>query len=129
MRRGNIKRHWIAVENKWLATRYGLHAIYIRTPSGKRRPLGKDLADLIERLMPIARETGDEKYLAALQPVGKLETGAEQERRHYRETGNWKSLVDFMVKQLLRDLERNHEMVKRAEPDALAASEGYGTHA
>ena len=72
MRRGNIKRHWIAVENKWLATRYGLQAIYIRTPSGKRRPLAKDLADLLERLMPIAREVRDEKYLAGLLPVTKL---------------------------------------------------------
>ena len=27
-------RHWIAVENKWLATRYGLQALYVRTPSG-----------------------------------------------------------------------------------------------
>jgi carboxylate-amine ligase len=108
MRRGNIKRHWIAVENKWLATRYGLNAIYIRTPSGKRRPLAKDLADLIDRLMPIAQEFGDDKYLAALQPVAKLHTGAERQRHHYRETGNWKTLVDFMAKQLLNDLESAH---------------------
>jgi carboxylate-amine ligase len=105
MRRGNIKRHWIAVENKWLATRYGLQAMYIRTPNGKRRPLVKDLSDLIDRLMPIAKEFGDDKYLAGLQPVSKLDTGADQVRRHYRETGNWKALVDFMTKQLLQDLE------------------------
>lgn len=105
MRRGNVKRHWIAVENKWLATRYGLQAIYIRTPSGKRRPLVKDLADLIDRLLPAAKELGDEKYLAALQPVSKLETGADRQRHHYRETGNWKALVDFMAKQLTQDLE------------------------
>jgi carboxylate-amine ligase len=105
LRRGDIKRHWIAVENKWLATRYGLQALYIRTPSGKRRPLVKDAADLIERVMPVAREFGDDKYLAALQPVAKLETGADRQRQHYREAGNWKSLVDFMAKQLLHDLE------------------------
>jgi carboxylate-amine ligase len=107
LRRGDIKRHWIAVENKWLATRYGLQAMYIRTPTGKRRPLVKDLTDLIDRLMPIAREFGEEKYLASLQPLSKLETGADQQRRVYRETGNWKALVDFMTKQLLHDLESN----------------------
>ena len=106
MRRGNIKRHWIAVENKWLATRYGLQAMYIRTPNGKRRPLVKDLSDLIDRLMPIAQEFGDDKYLASLKPVGKLETGSDRQRHHYRETGNWKALVDFMSKQLLQDLEQ-----------------------
>jgi glutamate---cysteine ligase / carboxylate-amine ligase len=105
LRRGDIKRHWIAVENKWLATRYGLQAMYIRTPSGKRRPLAKDLADLIERLMPIAHEFGDDKYLAGLKPVDKIETGADQQRRQYREKGNWKGLVDFMAAQLLHDLE------------------------
>ncbi len=109
MRRGNIKRHWIAVENKWLATRYGLQAMYIRTPSGKRRPLVKDLSDMIDRLMPIAQEFGDEKYLASLQPVNKLETGSDRQRRQYRETGNWKALVDFMAKQLLQDLERANQ--------------------
>jgi glutamate---cysteine ligase / carboxylate-amine ligase len=105
LRRGDIKRHWIAVENKWLATRYGLQALYIRTPSGKRRPLVKDVSDLLERLMPIAREFGDDKYLSGLQPVTKLETGADKQRHHYREIGNWKGLVDFMAKQLLQDLE------------------------
>jgi carboxylate-amine ligase len=122
LRRGNIKRHWIAVENKWLATRYGLQAIYVRTPSGKRRPLAKDLADLIDRLMPIAREFGDDKYLASLQPVHKLETGADQQRRHYRDTGNWKSLVDFMVKQMLQDLETHSDpVVGRLDHEAVAA--------
>jgi len=105
LRRGDIKRHWIAVENKWLAIRYGLQAMYIRTPSGKRRPLAKDLADLIERLMPIAHEFGDDKYLAGLKPVDKIDTGADRQRRQYREKGNWKGLVDYMAAQLLHDLE------------------------
>jgi carboxylate-amine ligase len=128
MRRGNIKRHWIAVENKWLATRYGLQAMYIRTPSGKRRPLVKDLSDLIDRLMPIAREFGDDKYLASLQPVGKIETGSERQRRHFRETGNWKGLTDFMSKQLLDDLENaNQAKLKIANGTAsnhLAVQQG-----
>jgi carboxylate-amine ligase len=76
-RRGDIRRHWIAVENKWLATRYGLGATYIRTPSGKQRTLAHDLAELIERLLPIAREVGDEPYLAGLKPVDQIETGAD----------------------------------------------------
>ena len=93
------------MENKWLATRYGLGAVYIRSPSGKRRPLVKDVSDLFDRLMPIAGEFGDDKYLVGLQPVNKLETGADKQRHHYREIGNWKGLIDYMAKQLLQDLE------------------------
>lgn len=108
MRRGDIRRHWIAVENKWLATRYGLHAMYIRSPNGKRRTLVHDTAELIERLLPIAREAGDERYLAAFKPVDKLETAGDRQRKLYREKGNWKALVDDMAKQLLQDLEAPH---------------------
>ncbi|MBI2807243.1 MAG: YbdK family carboxylate-amine ligase [Planctomycetes bacterium] len=100
----DIRRHWIAVENKWLATRYGMNALYIRTPTGKRRTLASDLADLIDRMIPIARELGDEKYLTGFKPVDKIETGATRQRQHYRDKGNWKGLTDFLVQQLLNDL-------------------------
>src|SRR5262249_18043432 len=56
--RGDMRRHWIAVENKWLATRYGLTGMYIRTPSGKRRQLRHEVTDPIQRLMPLAPATG-----------------------------------------------------------------------
>ena len=116
MRRGDIRRHWIAVENKWLATRYGMQAIYVRTPSGKRRALVHDLSELVDRLLPIAAELGDERYLAGLTPVDKLETGAERQRRLLRESGSWKALTDDMVAQLRADLERAPFGEARREP-------------
>ncbi len=108
LRRGDIRRHWIAIENKWLATRYGLEAMYIRTPSGKRAPLAQDLSDLIGRLSPIARESGDYPFLAALLPVDKFESGADRQRRLYRETGSWPALVDDMTMRLAEELKNAH---------------------
>jgi carboxylate-amine ligase len=87
LQKGDIRRHWIAVENKWLATRYGLEAIYIRTPAGKRRPLRQDLQELLNRLMPIAAETGDDVFLSTLLPLDKFEPDADRQRRLYRESG------------------------------------------
>jgi carboxylate-amine ligase len=104
LRRGDMRRHWIAVENKWLATRYGLSAMYIRTPGGKRRPLAHDLSELLERLAPTARETEDYTFLAPLKPVDKFETGADRQRRLYRETGNWKALMDDLTHTLSQEL-------------------------
>jgi carboxylate-amine ligase len=98
--RGDIRRQWIAVENKWLATRHGLEAACVRTPSGKRRPLTRDLEDALSKLKPIAAESGDEGFLGAFQPVAKFETGAERQRRLYRETGNWKAVLGDMVQRL-----------------------------
>jgi glutamate---cysteine ligase / carboxylate-amine ligase len=108
LRRGDIRRHWIAIENKWLATRYGLEAMYIRSPSGKRAPLAQDLTDLIGRLSPIARESGDYPFLAALLPVDKFESGADRQRRLYRETGSWPALVDDMTTRLAEELKNAH---------------------
>ena len=106
-RHGDYRRQWVAVENKWLATRYGLDAIYIRTPGGKRRPLAYDLSELLERLLPVAKETGDAVFLASLKPVDKLVNGADRQRELYRAKGDWKPLIDSMVKQLQQDLAEN----------------------
>ncbi len=101
--RGDLRRHWIATENKWLATRYGLGASYIRTPAGKRRQLRQEVADLVERMMPIARETGDAPFLAKLTPMDTFENGAARQRRVYRDGGSWKAVTDDLRDQFNRD--------------------------
>src|SRR5262249_41392510 len=88
--RGDMRRHWIAVENKWLATRYGLPGMYIRSPSGKRRLLSQEAADTIERLTPVARESGDHVFLNVFKPMERYESGSARQRRLFREHGNWK---------------------------------------
>jgi glutamate---cysteine ligase / carboxylate-amine ligase len=118
LRRGDMRRHWIAVENKWLATRYGLGAMYIRTPGGKRRPLKQDLNDLIQRLLPIARENGDDSFLAALLPLDQFETGADRQRRLYRDAGNWQSLVADMTERLSQELEAGNQTTRPVEASA-----------
>lgn len=105
LRRGDARRHWIAVENKWLATRYGLEALYIRTPAGKRSPLATDLSNQIARLMPIAREMGDDSFLAPLLPLEQFDSGADLQRRLYRETGSWPALVDDMTARMAKELQ------------------------
>lgn len=105
LRRGDMRRHWIAVENKWLATRFGLEAMYIRTPGGKRGPLKQDFVDLLHRLLPIAEERGDHRFLAALLPVENFESGAARQRRLYRESGQWQDLIADMTERLSQELD------------------------
>jgi len=105
VRRGAVRRHWIAVEHKWLATRYGLKATFVRNPSGKRRGLAQDVAELVDKLLPIAREHGDDKYLAALRHPEKIETGADRQRKNFREHGDWKKLATYLSEELARDLQ------------------------
>jgi glutamate---cysteine ligase / carboxylate-amine ligase len=105
LQRGDLRRYWIAVENKWLASRYGLKAQCIRTPGGRRQPLARDLGQLFERLRPIARETGDDAFLAALEPLDNFESGADRQRRLYREAGNWQTVIDDMKGRVAQELE------------------------
>ncbi|HEY7310914.1 MAG TPA: YbdK family carboxylate-amine ligase [Gemmataceae bacterium] len=108
-RRGDRRHYWIAVENKWLATRYGLDAKCIRTPGGKRRGLAEDLARLLEKMVPIAHETGDADFMASLRSQERMETGSERLRRLYRETGDWRALIDDMKNRWVRELEEGEK--------------------
>ena len=94
--RGDIRRHWVALENKWLATRYGLGAVHIRTPSGKRGLLSQDVVDLVDQMKPIAEETGDAALLGAVRPIKGYESAADRQRRIFRDNGDWKALVGDM---------------------------------
>lgn len=105
MRQGDRRHYWIAVENKWLATRYGLDAKCIRTPGGKRRGLAEDVAGLLEHTIPIAKETGDAQFLESLQSREKLEIGSDRLRSLYREKGDWRALIEEMKNRWLRELE------------------------
>jgi len=109
LQRGDLRRYWIAVENKWLAGRYGLKAQCIRTPGGRRQPLARDLSQLIERLLPCARETGDYPFIAALEPLAGFESGADRQRRLYRQSGNWKPVIDEMVGRPALELEEQEK--------------------
>jgi carboxylate-amine ligase len=105
MRRGDLRNYWIAAENKWLATRYGLAARCIRTPGRKRRELAEDIARLLEQLQPVVRGTGDADILSSLEVEAHTETGAECQRRLYRETGDWRHVIDRMSLRWSKELE------------------------
>ncbi len=88
------RRGWITAENRHLAARYGLDAAYVATPTGKRRGLRQELAERIDKLMPIARESGEERFLQRLQPIDARITGAVKQRRMYRDQGSWQALAE-----------------------------------
>ena len=92
---------WHAQENKWRAARYGLDAEIILDAAGNERLVTDDLADLLERLEPLARELdcADELRLVAEIPT----TGAsyQRQRRVLAETGgDLVAVVDSVVAEL-----------------------------
>jgi hypothetical protein len=58
-----------------------------------RRPRAREVRALLGRLLPIARDTGDEPFLAPLLSPESFETGSGRQRRVYRETGSWRAVM------------------------------------
>jgi carboxylate-amine ligase len=107
-------RLWLAQENRWLASRYGLAANCLRRPGGKHATLLDDTDALFERLAPVAEKSGEAAYLAALQPLDKAETGAERQRRLYRDSGTWQAVIEDMKTRWVEEL-KQHKPAKVAK--------------
>ena len=120
--RGDKRKQWMALENKWSAIRYGLQGTYLRTPSGKRRSIGHDTAELVDRLLPVARESGDDRFLKHLQPVEKLEVGADLQRRAYRESGSWQALMQSLRSRFADELASPTSSTSSGSPPPPAAA-------
>ena len=63
-------------------------------------------AALSAGVTPMARQSGDLPYLQHLAPVDQWQTGAQRQRRLYRETGSWAAVVQQAVAQLNGDIEQ-----------------------
>lgn len=105
LRAGDVRRQWIAVENKWLATRFGMDAVYISAPGGRRRSLRHEIGELIAKLMPIAEEHGDGEMLRNLGLIESYRNGSESQRRIYREEGCWQAITAALSAQLAEELQ------------------------
>jgi carboxylate-amine ligase len=111
LRGGDPSLYWLALENRWLAARFGLRAECVFRPGGKRTSLTEDTARLVERLLPIADAAGDRAFLDALQPLSRFETGADRQRGLYRRTGDWQAVIDELKNRWVGEVEAEGEAV------------------
>lgn len=70
---------WHIQENKWRAARYGLDAEVITGPENSERALCEDLAELLDRLEPVAARLGCSKELSDVERI--MEEGAGYQRQ------------------------------------------------
>jgi carboxylate-amine ligase len=70
---------WVARENKWRASRYGLDASIVVDDAGTVRPVREALDELVDRLLPVARELGCAAELADVRRV--IATGGSAVRQ------------------------------------------------
>jgi len=92
---------WYVRENKWRAARYGLDAIIIQDAAGNERLVTEDLAELLERLGPVAERLDCVEELAGVTRI--MEAGAGYQRQLATAQANGGSLK-AVVAQLVTEL-------------------------
>ncbi len=103
---GDRTHHWLACENKSLAARYGVRALCVRRPGQERRSLASELDELLAQLRPVAEAAGESQFLLPLQiGMERFESGSSRRRRIYRQSGDWRGVLDDMRKPWVRELE------------------------
>lgn len=71
---------WHVQENKWRAARYGLQAEVVLDAANRERLVTDDLADLLDRLAPVARQLGCTAQLAAVEDIVRVGSSADRQR-------------------------------------------------
>ncbi|WP_243056681.1 glutamate--cysteine ligase [Nocardioides sp. SR21] len=92
---------WHVQENKWRAARYGLDAIVIVDAHSNERLVTDDLADLLERLTPIAERLGCSEELAAVAEIPRRGASYQRQRAVAEASeGDLVAVVDSVVREL-----------------------------
>jgi len=92
---------WHHQENKWRAARYGLDAIVITSAGNEERLVTDDLADLLERLAPVAERLGCSEELASVADIPRLGASYQRQRAVAAEhPDDLVSVVDAVVTEL-----------------------------
>jgi carboxylate-amine ligase len=113
-RAGDPRLFWIAKENKWQATRHGLRAECVSAPGTPRRRLVEELAELFERLRPLAHELNEAAFLSVFEPLHQFATGAERQRRLYREADDWEKVIEHTRHAWVEELQDTPDQVLSA---------------
>jgi carboxylate-amine ligase len=97
---------WHVQENKWRSARYGLDAEIILDAESRERLVTDDLADLLERLTPVARRLGCEPELRSVADIPQIGASYQRQRAVAQQTGgDLVAVVDSVVDELRQSLD------------------------
>ncbi|CAA9355772.1 MAG: FIG074102: hypothetical protein [uncultured Nocardioidaceae bacterium] len=100
-----VMQPWHTQENKWRAARYGLEAEIILDSAGNERLVTDDLADLLDRLEPVAKRLDCSAELAEVADIPRLGASYQRQRRVAEAAGgDLVAVVDSVVRELDEEL-------------------------
>ena len=103
------------MENKWRAARYGLDGKMIDFGKQTEVPARQLIGEILDFVDDVVDELGSREEIAYVRKILENGNGADRQLRVYRETGDLKKVVDYMIEETECGL---------FAPDAAAAGEG-----
>ena len=94
-----IYRGALLMENKWRASRYGIEGKMIDFGKETEVPFRELMEEYLYILDDVVDEIGVREELRYIHTMLDRGTGADRQLAVYRETGDFKSVVDFIVKE------------------------------
>ena len=94
-----LQRYWIVRENKWRASRWSTDAEIIIDEAGNLERLSDSIQKLVTDVTPVARRLGCAEELAGIGRIVEDGPGYVRQRRLYDETGDFKKVMDSLVKE------------------------------
>lgn len=89
--------HWIIRENKWRAIRHGLDAELITCQEGKTKPIRQDISDWVEKLAPLTKKFGYEKYINNLCEILEKGNSTTRQLKVFEKTNSLQEVVKFNI--------------------------------
>ena len=95
-----LHRDWIVRENKWRAARWSVDAEIITDEDGNLVKLSDAIYELMEKLTPVSKRLGSHDELMRVDDIIKKGPSYKRQKQIFSETGDFKQVVDAMVKEL-----------------------------
>ena len=105
-------------ENKWRAVRCGLDGKMIDFGKGKEVPVRELIHELLEFVDDVIDDLRSRKEIRHIHTILERGTSAEEQLRVWRETGDVKAVVDFLIELTLENVPREvtHSALAAAAP-------------
>jgi carboxylate-amine ligase len=91
-------------ENKWRAARYGIDGLLIDFGQRTEVPCRKLLEELLAFVDPVVDELGSRQEMETVRRIIESGTGADRQLAVFREYGNAKAVVDYLIEETVKGL-------------------------
>jgi glutamate---cysteine ligase / carboxylate-amine ligase len=110
-----LYRRSLLMENKWRAARYGIHGKLIDFGKQTEVPERELIEEYLNFVDDVVDELGSRKEVEYIRTIMKMGTGADRQLQVFRETGDMKAVMDYIIEETEVGVEEEEERLPTAK--------------